>query len=175
MLTSKRRLVMILVLFFLLILSLLYPDGMRIKNTKPDFVFILLIILATTLDFKKIIYYAIFSAVVRDLIEFHFPGPYVFTYIIMILLVYFASSFFYRPGILINIVFIAIFTLLYDVLWITLYNVYFLLRFNIGTSFDYGYNISNGTVYQIILNVIFGTVIYYLTVLVKRQVLHEKS
>lgn len=173
--TSKGRFVMIFALLFLLILSLLYPDSMRIKNVKPDFILIFLIISATIFEYKAIVFCTVLSAVVRDLTEFHFPGPYLFTYIIIILLVYFASSFFYKPGILISMIFVGVFTLFHDVLWIVLYNVYFLLRFNIITSFDFGYNISNGTVYQILQNIIFGIVIYYLAVLVKRRVLNEKS
>jgi hypothetical protein len=173
-LTGNRKVILALLIIALLFISILYPSGLKVNGIKPDLILVFIIIVALLFDVRSVIFTALFAAIIRDLAEFRFPGPYILTYAIIIMLVYFSGSFFYRPGIFINLLFIAVFTLIHDILWITFYNIYYILRYGLNTNFSYVYNIVNGTSYQIIQNIVIGVLFYYMIMYVKRRVLHEK-
>jgi len=171
---NKKRLALSVIFFIMAAVSLIYPTRFTIKYTKPDLLFVFLILITVLFEQKTIVFFTLLCAIVRDLTEFRFPGPYILVYAILIFLVYLAASFFYRPGILVCLTFILAFTFLHDVVWIILYNLYYILRFGTGTDISFGYNIINGTLIQSAQNIAAGSVMYFLIRIVKRRVLHEK-
>jgi hypothetical protein len=173
-LKANKKLVLALLVILLIFISVLYPSGLSVHGTKPDLILVFIIMAALLFDTATMIYTALFAAFARDLIEFRFPGPYILTYAVIIILIYFLGSFFYKPGLMINLLFVAVFTFVNDILWITFHNVYYILSYGINTNFSYAYNIVNGTIYQIIQNILAGVVFYYLTTYIKRRVLNEK-
>ena len=165
---------LLITLFILLLLSLLYPAGFEINYIKPDFILVFVILTALLYDFKDIVYITVISGLVRDLVEFRFPGPYVLIYFILVVVVYFCGSFFYRPGIMINIAFIAAFTLLHDVIWVLLYNAYYLFRFSMITDLALLDTLRYGTVYHMFQNIVFGMILYYVFIFLRRRTADEK-
>jgi hypothetical protein len=174
-LLNNKKIFLSAIIIILLFLSVMYPLGLRINGVKPDLILVFIVITALLFDIKSIVFAALVAAAARDLIEFRFPGPYILTYSIIVLLIYFSGSFFYKPGIAINLIFIAAFTFISDMLWVTFYNVYYILSYGVNTNFSYGYNIVNGTIYQIIQNIVIGVLFYYMITYFKKRVLHEKA
>jgi hypothetical protein len=174
-LLKNKRFILSAIMIILIFLSILYPLGLRINGVKPDFILVFIIIATLLLDVRSVVFTALAAAAARDLIEFRFPGPYILTYSIIVLLIYFSGSFFYKPGIAVNLIFIAGFTFISDMLWVTFYNVYYILSYGVNTNFSYGYNIVNGTIYQIMQNIAVGALFYYMITYLKKRVLHEKA
>ena len=172
---NNKKLIMILAMLLLFIISLIYPERLAVNHVKPDLLLVFIIIAAVIFEDKTVIFLTIFTSLIRDLTEFGFPGPYFLLYAILAVLIYFLASFFYRPGVVVCLFFVAVFTFLHDILWIILFNAYYLLRFSIGTDFSFGQNISRGTIYHIPQNLAAGILIFYMMIYIRRRVLNERS
>ena len=170
----NTRHILLLTLLVLLLISLLYPSALEINYIKPDLILVFIILSALVYDFKAIVFITAASGLIRDLVEFRFPGPYILVYLLLVAVIYLCGSFFYRPGILVNILFIAVFTLVHDILWVLLYNAYYLLRFSMITDLALIDTLRYGTLYHAFQNVVIGMMLYYVFMYIRRRTVDEK-
>ena len=86
----------------------------------------------------------------------------------------FNTRLFSRIAAIFAIAFIAAFTLLHDVIWVLLYNAYYLFRFSMITDLALLDTLRYGTVYHMFQNIVFGMILYYVFIFLRRRTADEK-